>query len=73
MDKDVEGMQKMDINFNFLDSEEFYNLMQDYRNAPVYTQSFALEIYCKIKRYIRTEISKQIIEEKRCEDFNDID
>jgi len=53
---------------------EFYNLMQDYRNAPVYTQSFALEIYCKIKKYIRLEISKQIInEEKRHEDFNDID
>lgn len=56
------------MNFNFLDSEKFYNLMQDYRNAPIYTQSFVVEAYSKIQKYIKSEIFKQTIyEEKRNE------
>lgn len=63
----------MNINFDFLDSEEFYNLMQDYRNAPVYAQSFALEAYNEIQKYIRSEISKQITEEERLREDCEID
>ena len=55
----------MNINFNFLDSEEFYNLMQDYRNAPVYAQDMVLNACYEVKKYIKSEVSKQTIEEKR--------
>lgn len=55
----------MIINFDFLDSEEFYNLMQDYRNAPIHAQCFAFDAFCEVKKYIKSEIWKQTIEEER--------
>lgn len=56
----------MNMNFNFLDSKKFHNLMQTYRRAPVSSrdQYTVLDIFCEIKKYIKSEIWKQIAEEE---------
>ena len=66
----------MNINFDFLNSKEFYNLMQICRKASVVVSSQEIICYAydDLKKYIKSEIDKQTIyEEKRHEDFNDID
>ena len=56
------------MNFDFLDSEEFHNLMQDYRNAPVFAQNFTVEAYNEVKKYIKSEIQEQTINEEKRHD-----
>lgn len=50
------------MNFDFLDSEEFYNLMQEYRHTPLSSQVFTFNAFEKVKEYIKLEIFKQTIE-----------
>lgn len=52
----------MNINFDFLDSEEFYNSMQRYRHSAIAPQIFVCESFHEIKMYIKTEILKQAVE-----------
>lgn len=50
------------MGFDWLDSEEFYNLMQEYRHAPVENQILVGIAFQKVKTYIR-QIMRQILEQ----------
>lgn len=50
----------MDINFDFLNSKEFFNLMQSYRNVTVCSQNGAIDIYYEVKKYIKSQIYQQV-------------
>jgi hypothetical protein len=45
-----------------IESEEFYNLMQNYRHAQVLNQKMVVDAYEKVKRYI-TEWTKRLVKE----------
>ena len=42
--------------FDFLDSEDFYNLMQDYRCLSVRNQDYLTERFQAVKNYIRANV-----------------
>ena len=42
---------KKDIK-EYLDSKEFFNLMQDYRTAPIAQQVYVIRAYEDVKSYI---------------------
>lgn len=42
---------------DWLNSEEFYSLMQTYRNASILSQSEVIKAYEAVKQYIRSHIS----------------
>jgi hypothetical protein len=45
-----------------IESEEFYNLMQDYRQAPFVNQNMVIDAYEKVKKYI-AEWAKKLVKE----------
>ena len=42
---------KKDIQ-EYLDSQDFFNLMQDYRNAPITQQVYVIRAFEDVKSYI---------------------
>lgn len=46
----------MEAKEDFLETEEFYNLLQDYRNATWINQKSVIDAYEAIKTYIRKEM-----------------
>lgn len=54
----------MNINFDFLDSEELHNMFRDYRGSDVY---ICLVYREEIKNYIEERILSQIEQQKRNE------
>ena len=45
-----------------IESEEFYNLMQNYRNAPLVNQDKVIEAYSGVKLHIAKFIISQILD-----------
>ena len=45
-----------------IESEEFYNLMQNYRHTPLVNQKMVVDAYEKVKKYI-AEWVKKIVKE----------
>lgn len=48
------------MNTDFLDSREFYDLMQIYRHAPFVSQEVVFNAYCEVKKYIKSQILQQL-------------
>jgi hypothetical protein len=40
-----------------LESQEFFDLMQAYRHAPIVNQAAVVDAYDKVKRFIRVEFT----------------
>ena len=58
MAQESEMKKKYDI-----ESERFYNLMQDYRHAPLIEQDKVCKSYEKVKKYIANFVAKTLKKE----------
>lgn len=59
---EIEWDKETKMDFKFLNEQEFYDLMQRYRHAPLSDQKLTTEAFENVKNYVERNIQKQLAE-----------